>query len=163
MNRATKYIDRRFKTILGATQNVRPGSDVIRELVELSQAVEDEPLRSDVVARLTTIRADHSRTIVEVHSNATYSSFYHFYAQQGTKRSTKRSIRTASRSDGPSLEMIARKLAVYQSQSNPIVQIKLRIIRKRVYRRLISARPDQLGLTHCAPVSIYRPVPAGRS
>lgn len=111
-----------------------------------------------VVARLTIIRANKIKTIVEIHADASFHSFYRFFRQHGNRRSTKELIRTASRNEGVSLigfhyqqpvglESIAKRLEMYSSQSNPVTSTRIRIIKKRVYRKLLSARPDELGLT----------------
>lgn len=122
-----------------------------------------------VIARLTAIRANGQRTIVEVNQGATFHSFYHYYIQDGLKRSTKRELRTASRNEGlphinahlhmPGLEAIARKLQAYTPQANPVASIKIRIIRKREYRRLITASPDVLGLVKVSPMRDPRLLP----
>lgn len=109
--------------------------------------------KSKVVARLTVIRVDNTRLIIEVHCDSTFSSFYHYYTQVGLRRSTKTQIRVANRNEGltphyrayrmtPRLEVIGKKLSAAGAQ------VKIRIIRKREYRRLINAAPDVLGLVH---------------
>lgn len=122
-----------------------------------------------VVARLTVIRKNGLRTIVEVEAGSTFSSFYRFYRQVGAKRSTKERIRTADRNEGCrwigmqhgqpiGLETIAKRLEFYASQSNPVVSKKIRIFRKLAYQRLLNVSPDQLGLTRMTHLPIYRPV-----
>jgi hypothetical protein len=117
------------------------------------------PVKPVVLARLTVTRRNGWKTIVEVWQGATFHTFYHFYKQCGNKRSTKELIRTAYRDEGvsllgmkytqqPGLDAIAKRLEFYASQSNPVVGKKLRIIKRRAYRKLITARPDELGLTH---------------
>jgi hypothetical protein len=125
--------------------------------------------KKKVVARLTVIRASGYRTIVEVHSDATFSNFYRFHRQLGAKRSTKQFVRFGHQTEGcqwigmqhqhkPSLETIAKRLEFYASQSNPVVSKRIRIIHKRAYKKLLSARPDELGLTKTRPLPIYAPV-----
>lgn len=109
-----------------------------------------------VIARLTVTRKDDHRTIVEIHADATFSRFYRFHQQQGLRRSTKRFIRSASRNESlpvinahlyqPGLDVIARKLESLFKQSNPVVSVKIRIIKKRLYKKMINASPEQLGL-----------------
>jgi len=122
------------------------------ELAEIQIALEDAPVKPVVVARLTVTRAVGSRTIIEVMENATFSNFYRISIQQGNRRSTKRLVRMANRNEGlrsyghdqqPGLETIAARW----SQQPGVASVKIRIIRKRSYKKLISARPDQLGLT----------------
>jgi hypothetical protein len=127
--------------------------------------------KSNVIARLTVTRANGWKTIVTVEADASFSSFYKYFKQYGLKRSTKELIRTANRNESlnpinahlqtPGLDRIEKRLAAYQSQSNPIVSTKLRIIRKKAYRRLLAAAPDVLGMAKTSPVHI--PEPAWRS
>ncbi len=146
---------------------VRPGSDVLRELVELNVAIGDAGLDQDqdqkvshgkttapknkivVVARLTVIREVGVRTIVEVNEDATFGNFYSYFIQDGARRSTKKLIRCANRNEGlrpwyrayrmePGLTAIAEH---FKTMPN-ITSIKIRIIRKRLYRKLLAAAPD---------------------
>ena len=121
-------------------------------------------MSNTIVARLTVTRADGRKTIVEIHRDATFSQFYRFHTQSGNRWSTKRLVRTASRNEflpvinthlyQPGLDVIAKRLAGFQSQSNPVVSSKLRILRKRAYRKMLSARPDKLGLTRLTHVDM---------
>jgi hypothetical protein len=150
---STRQVNRRFRGILGAlkTGQTRPTAEIVRELAELSQALEDAPAKPDVIARLTLTRADGIRFMYEMHSTATYASFYHVYTQRGSRRSTKVHVRTAGRVEGQNLEEIVVRWKARESKSNPLTDIKIRIYRRREYRRLISARPDELGLVKCPP------------
>jgi len=115
--------------------------------------------KSNVIARLTIIRTDGKKTIVEVQPGATFHAFYRVYVQEGRRWSTKRQVRVASRNEGlmatnahlqtPGLEAFAKRIAVFQSTTNPVVSSKIQIIKKRVYRRLLAAAPEALGLTKC--------------
>jgi len=102
-----------------------------------------------VVARMTIIREVGVRTIVEVYSDATFSNFYSFFTQDGARRSTKKLIRCANRNEGlrpwyrayrmqPGLAAIAEH---FKTMPN-ITNVKIRIIRKRIYRKLLDAAPD---------------------
>jgi len=137
---------------------IGPRSEAFRELAEISIELEDAPIKPVVIARLTITRANGKRTIVEIHQGATFHSFFHYYIQEGNRRSTKKHLRTAARNEGglrtSGLEAIALRLSVYQNQSNPVTGTTIRILRKRDYRKLLNARPDELGLTH---TSIYLP------
>lgn len=150
----TTQLNTRTDQLFAAIQagQVGPNSDAINELAQLLVTVENLPVKPVVVARLTVTRANGWKTIVEVYSDASFHSFFLYYKQNGRKRSTKELIRTAARNDGglrtSGLEAIARKLCFYQSQSNPVVKTTIRIFEKQSYAKLISARPDQLGLTH---------------
>lgn len=120
-------------------------------------------MASKAIARLTIERAVGVKTIVEVHSDATFSRFYHFYTQDGRKRSTKKMVRTANRNEGlrawfgahrmtPGLDVIAE-----QFRKMPhVTSAKVRIIRKRAYRKVLEAAPDALGMARtvsCLPES----------
>lgn len=152
----TRQLDRRANTLLRTVRNAPSGSEIIRELAELTIKLDDAPVKPIVVARLTVSRANHRRTIVEVYEDASFHSFYYFYTQEGKRRSTKQLLRKASRNEGAALvglirqpsglDIIVKKLEMYQSHSNPIVAIRLRIFKKRAYRRLLSVSPDQLGI-----------------
>jgi hypothetical protein len=152
-NRTFTQLNDRTAQIFKAIQVglVPPNSDAMNELAELIVVLEDAP-KPSVVARLTVTRKNGWKTIVEIHSNARFHSFFHYYKQFANKRSTKELIRTASRNEGglrtSGLDAIERKLMFYQNQSNPVIRSSIRIIRKRTYRKLLSARPDELGLTH---------------
>lgn len=162
---SSKQMGRRAGTLLRSfrTGAVRPNAEIIHELVELSQALDDAPVKPTVIARMTVTRENNTKVIVELHETATFASFYHFYSQTGNRRSTKRHIRTANRNEGPGLESLAQKLSIYQSTTNPIVSTRIRIIRKGAYRRLLSLRPDELGLTHAGDVPWRRFELAGRA
>ena len=111
--------------------------------------------KKNVVARLTAIREIGVRTIIEVHDDddTTFSTFFHYYTQVGLKRSTKTQIRVANRNDGlhpwyrayriqPGLEALAE----HWKKMPQITSVRVRIIKKRAYRRLLEAAPDVLGL-----------------
>lgn len=120
------------------------------------------------VARLTVVREVGETMIVEVSEDATFTAFYRIYSQQGKRRSTKRLVRTASRNEGlrpwyaayrmqPGLEVLAEN---WRKQPG-VKKVTLRIIRKRIYKRLIHAAPDVLGLTRVsAGFQAKRPAPA---
>jgi hypothetical protein len=105
-----------------------------------------------VVARMTVTRKVGVRTIIEVHQDATFSAFYKFYTQEGRRRSTKKLVRTANRNEGlpsfgahqlvPGLEILACRWM----QMAHVEKVQVRIIKKKAYRRLINARPDELGM-----------------
>ena len=133
--------------------------------------------KSKVVARLTIVRADESRLIIEVNSNSTFSEFYFYYRQVGTKRSTKALAFTRSRTQGlkyinahletPGLEVIANSiksssrafLGQVAGKENPVTSMKLRIIRKREYKRLLNMAP--VGMPVVRPIFPVRNPSAG--
>ena len=120
--------------------------------------------KNNVVARLTITRANNWKTIIEVHSDATFSKFYTYYRQFGNRRSTKEFIHTRSRNEGlryinahlqtPGLEVLADRAAdkVYYGRfkHNAVTSMKLRIIKKREYRRLLHAAP--IGMPVVKPI-----------
>jgi hypothetical protein len=133
-------------------------------------------MSGNVIARLTVNRANGNKLIVEVHSDATFNQFYRYFKQVGNRRSTKEQIRVTSRNDGlkpinahlqtPGLEAISNQIiassAVFLLRSengtiNPVVSIKLRILKKRAYRKLITARPDDLGMTRLTTTDMNKP------
>lgn len=114
-----------------------------------------------VVARLTINRADGSRLIIEVHNDSTFAKFYHYFRQTGNRRSTKTLVRTKNRNAGlsameayhktPGLEVLADRILSsnqvfcgrdgQEKERNPVVSMKLRIIRKRLYQKVLHAPP----------------------
>ena len=119
------------------------------------------------IARMTVTRDLGNVTIVEIYDSATFHSFYWYWTQIGRRRSTKRLVRTASRNEGlrpyaaayrmqPGLEVLAEN---WKKQPG-VKSVKVRIIRKRVYKRLCTMAPDQLGLTRVYPgFAVRRPSP----
>lgn len=105
----------------------------------------------NVVARLTAIREDRSRLIVEVSTDSTYSKFYKSFTQQGTKRSSKKLVRTSNRNmciphlnahlHQPGLEAVKDFL----EKKGGYVSVKVRVVKKRIYKHLITCAPDVLG------------------
>src|SRR6185436_626734 len=98
-----------------------------------------------VVARLTVIREVGVRTIVELYEDATFSSFYQFFTQDGARRSTKKYIRSANRNEGlspwyrayrmkPGLAAVAEH---FKTMPN-ITSVKVRIIKRRAYKKLLN-------------------------
>ena len=132
-----------------------------------------------VVARLTINRADGSRLIIEVNRDSTFSKFFHYFRQTGNRRSTKEFIHTKSRNEGlnymnahlqtPGLEVLAERITSSNKvfygrdgqakERNPVTSIKLRIIRKREYRRLLNAAP--VGMPIVKPIFKVRNPSAG--
>ena len=88
-------------------------------------------MTSQVLARLTVTRQDDSKVIIEVHADATFHSFYQFFTQQGSKRSTKKWTRSASRNEGlhpvnahlqvPGLEILALRFIHNRFGKSPVV------------------------------------------
>lgn len=156
----SKRTDRIMRAIQAGT--VPAGSDAFAELAALTMQMEDQPLKPVVLARMTITRANGNRIIVEVEAGSKFSSFFKFYKQDGARRSTKAFFRHGCRNEGgmrdPRLENIAARITMVQSQENPVVNVKIRIIKRRAYRKLLSARPDQLGLTKMSQLPIYSPV-----
>lgn len=174
-NLTTRQLTRRATQISRSIRagQIPPQSDAIRKLAEIYETLDSAPVKPVVVARLTVVRQNGWRTIVEVHSDASFHSFFHYYRQLGSKRSTKELTRTANRAEHlmtlsaqkrmPGLEGIALRMEATSplyNESNPITSLKLRIIKKRAYQKLLSVSPDQLGLTKTHTLPIYSPVVA---
>ncbi len=112
-------------------------------------------MKASVVARITATRADGQKLIVEVHSDATFQEFYHFYTQAGARRSTKQPAKyrtVVNRNEGlyplhrayyitPGLDKIAEML----ESSGQYQTIKFYVIMKRLYKKLINAPADEIG------------------
>lgn len=120
--------------------------------------------KSNVVARLTVTRANGKTTIVEIHAGATFQKFYCFFTQDGRRRSTKTLLRTASRNEylpvinahlhKPGLDVIEKQLRSLMTQTNPVISSKLRIIKRRLYKKLINTAPDALGMARVQTVDL---------
>ena len=129
-------------------------------------------MTTNVIARLTVTRKNGMKTIVEVHAGPTFHKFFHFYQQQGSRRSTKTLTHCASRNEAlshinahlqtPGLDRIAQQLESIMVTTNPVISSKICIIKKREYRRLISCSPDKLGLTKVNVLFGQKPVRAIR-
>lgn len=163
-----KRLDQRAKEIMHTARNIPTGSQVLAELDEITQVLQEKQAKQakpEVVARLTVIRKSGARVIVEVETSATFNSFYKFYTQAGTRRSTKRLLRSGIQTEGrdqlgwqqPGLDVIAERLKKYMAQDNPAVSTAVKIFKRKAYKRLISTPPHQLGLTKMAPVPMYTP------
>lgn len=126
-------------------------------------------ITNNVIARLTVTRKDKSKVIVEVHADASFSQFYKFFTQDGSKRSTKTFTRAASRNEGlhhanahlqvPGLQAIALQF-IHNKFGSPVESTKIRIISKRAYQQLINARPDELGQVKVRALFDRKPVHA---
>jgi hypothetical protein len=165
-----KQLDRRAATIIRGIQarQVAPDSDALAELAELTEVLSDRPVKPIVVARLTVTRAVGCKTIIEVCADATFNAFYRFHTQQGNRRSTKRLVRTANRNEGlqpyfqayrmtPGLE----KLAEFWRTQPGVTTVTVRIIKRRAYKQLITARPDVLGMTKTSVRQSWVMCPSG--
>lgn len=152
-DRTFTQLDTRTAQLFGAIQQgtIPANSDALVELAQLLVATDGAPSKPVVVARLTLTRADGWKTIIEVEAGSTFHSFFKYYKQFRNKRSTKTFLRAANRNNDGNrtarLEDIAGKLAVIPGMTNPVVKTTIRILRKRDYRRLLNASPDELGLT----------------
>jgi hypothetical protein len=161
----SKQLDRRANSILSAARSGRmaPTGDTLVELVEITEAISDQPVKPVVIARLTLTRQDNTRIVVEIHRDVRFASFYRYYSQQGNKRSTKSHVRTGGRHEAASLEGVAINFKTRERADNPSTNIRLKIFLKREYRRLIAAGAGELGLSRMSSLPIYSPVPARHS
>lgn len=130
---------------------------------------------SNVVARLTAAHHTGRRIIIEVHEDASFHQFFRYYAQDGNRRSTKKEMRRASRNEGlrpaqrapwmrPGLDVLAKDLQTAHPWRPACTDVRIRILKKRLYRRLLEARPDELGLVRVERtwVDLPRPRPVLR-
>jgi len=124
-----------------------------------------------VIARLTAIRAVGVRTIIEIHEDATFSSFFNFYSQDGMRYSTKKLIRFANRNEGlapwhrayrmtPGLDVLAKRFEAMPQ----FAKVTIRILKRRAYLNLLEAAPDVLGIVkvNCQPDPRLMPKPVLR-
>lgn len=107
--------------------------------------------KSKVVARMTiTKRGSSKKTIIEVHSDASFKKFYTWYSQDG--RQKKRFIMTSHRGDGitpywrqafekPGLDVLGDSL---QDRMKDIESVQIKVFKKREYKWLLTCAPDQL-------------------
>lgn len=125
-------------------------------------------MSTKVIARMTVIREVGATMIIEIQDDATFHMFYHIYSQQGKRRSTKRQVRTANRDEGLRPYYAAHRLepglqvleANWRKQPG-VKSVTVRILRKKMYRQLCNAAPDQLGLTKVhVGFKPERPMPA---
>lgn len=126
-----------------------------------------------VVARLTLRHRDGSQTIIEIHSNATFSCFYRWYAR-GKGQRVKSPVRTSGRSDATDLAALGERVKAQferlaaNRQSRQAAQwagrvvesIRIVILKKRAYSRLLGLSADLLpgGLAHSS--AGYSPLPS---
>jgi len=132
-----------------------------------------QPATSKVVARLTVMRLNGMRLIIEVRTDASFHSFYQHYEQIGNRWSTKTPVCTSSRNEGlrpwhkacrmePGLEVLAdqfRKRMAVSCGLSSIVSVKLRIVSRRAYRALLTVAPDVLGMVKAESVPDPRLLP----
>lgn len=104
-------------------------------------------MKTNPTAKLTALTPRGETVIVEVPHGATFGDFYHYYTQQGRRYSTKRLARVGNRNEGidnyrlapytrPGLELIAAKY-----EQSGFTKIKIVILRKRAYKKLIEGDP----------------------
>ncbi len=121
-------------------------------------------INRNLVARLTMTRRSGKKLIVEVHEDAGWSTFYHWF-EVDVDSKKKMFLRNSDRNNScnplfetPGLEQVAAlvtktfdklaahpvpKHALYWSPSQ-IVDTQIKIYRKRLYKKLLGCAPDQL-------------------
>lgn len=162
-----RQIARRAETLLRTARNVPAGSAALEQLGELTEVLADRPRKPEVIARLTVYLESGKRMIAEVHATSTFNNFYRIYEQDGARRSTKTLARNANRNEGnpawqpysqwqkPGLELLAQKWQEhYRRFGDPVQRVSVRILKRRAYKHLLAASPDQIGLTQVP----YRPL-----
>lgn len=103
-----------------------------------------------------------TRMVIEVREGNRFSNFYHIYTTSGRGRHhvVKPGIprhRGFADSIEEAMEKIVKVMRAHAKRNRAEIQIHttIRIYRKRLYRKLLNMRPDELGLTRIR----YRPDP----
>lgn len=132
--------------------------------------------KAKVIARMTMKRKDGKADIVEVHEDATYRKFYHWYTREGRKNKvelsaldyqSRRDYMSTTMREPSGLEIIAKKAEYFFFPSNggkgallKYEEIKIVVYKKRLYKKLTTCPradidPDVRVL--CAAPHEYRP------
>ena len=126
-------------------------------------------MSAKVIARMTVTREVGATMIIEIQDDATFHTFYRIYSQQGKRRSTKTQVRTANRNEGLSpwyaayrMEPGLNVLAENWKKHPGVKSVKVRIIRKKIYRNLCTVAADQLGITNVNMTLSEKRAAAGR-
>ena len=107
-----------------------------------------------------TTRNTKTRMVVEVREGNRFSNFYSIYTTYGRGRhyAVKDGFprhRGSADSIQDAVEQIERamKAQAKRQQTDIAIHTAIRIYRKRLYRKLLNMRPDELGLSHatCRP------------
>lgn len=106
----------------------------------------------NVVAKMTIRKNNKLTAKVEIHSNAGHGDFYHWYVKSGR---TWSEVRTSNRNDGQNWTHLPNGLEVLTKRFTRGEQIKIKIGKKRLYKKFLSCRIDQL--------PGYRPVVVNRA
>jgi len=116
-----------------------------------------------------TIRNTKTRMVVEVREGNRFSNFYSIYTNYGRgRRYVTRPGIPRHRGVADSIEdvveqiMKAIKAHAKRQQVDLSIHTTIRIYRKRLYRKLLQMRPDELGLSHSTPRADPRLVRAER-
>lgn len=132
--------------------------------------------KSKVVARLTMTKRSGKKTIVEVHEDAGWSTFYSWYEQDGRRR--KVFLRHSDRNNcgnpyrqEPGLEQVAaRQEEIFNNLArhpNPkhaafwsmqqIIESRIKVFKKWLYQKLLTCAPDELPCGLVKDLSADRP------
>lgn len=106
--------------------------------------------KGTVVARLTMLKKDGSKLIVDVKEDASFHEFYRWHRQVGRKR--KVFLRTSSRNDGitpywragfdmPGLDVVAARTTSFMKD---VTSATVKVLRKRKYQALLTCPPNEL-------------------
>jgi hypothetical protein len=106
------------------------------------QTVRKEGPAAKIVAKLVMTYRDGHQLIVEVHENPGYSDFYRWYRREGKKRKTL--LRTSSRELKVATDLETVQARQLRAFGKDIVEHKIVILRKRLYRKLINCSSDAL-------------------
>jgi hypothetical protein len=115
--------------------------------------------KSVVIARVTLTHSDRSQTVIEVDDQASFQEFYRWYRRDPGQR-VKHLMRTSMRSDAESLEALAQRTQAHFDrlatakgpqyrqigswQPRRINSIKLVVIKKKLYKKVLSLAPNLL-------------------
>jgi hypothetical protein len=109
-----------------------------------------------------------AKMVIEVKEGNRFSNFYSIYTTVGRgrhRRVTPGLPRHRGFADSldDTVEQIVDVMQVHARRQGASLSIRstLRIYRKRLYRKLLAMRPDELGLTHVAPLPDPRLMRAG--
>jgi hypothetical protein len=118
-------------------------------------------MNNKIIARLTAHKADGSRLTVEVRADATFTQFYTYYQQQ-RRFAKKQFLRCSNRNDGlrainahrQEAGLAALQAGFKANRFANVTKVTIRIFNQRMYRQLLEAAPDVLGMTRTAPTAI---------
>ena len=97
--------------------------------------------KNNLVASMTIRKNNKLTAKVEIHSDAGHGDFYHWYVKSGR---TWKEVRTSNRNDGQRWTHQPRGLEVLVKRFTRGEQVKITILKKRLYIKFLSCPVDQL-------------------